>query len=210
MASAVLKTGRIRVDAFVPYQPDTAPSQRFRLEQWMPHLAAAGIDVHLRPFAGADLTALLQNPGRTLRKAILTLGGFVRTARAAATLPTDRVALVHRAACLAGPPLVERMLRSRGLPLLYDFDDAIFKLHTSASNRAAGWLKQPGKTATICRISDHVVVGNSWLADWARQHNPAVTVVPTSIDTDRCCPRPEGEANQRVVVGWTGSATSQT
>ena len=210
MASAVLKPGRVRVDAFVPYQPDTAPSQRFRLEQWMPYLAEAGIDVDLRPFANAELTTLLQRPGRTLRKAFLTLAGVARTARAAAGLPSDRVAFVHRAACLAGPPIAERMLRSRGLSLLYDFDDAIFRLHTSASNRAAAWLKQPGKTATLCRISDHVVVGNSYLADWTRQHNPAVTVIPTSIDTDRCRPRPAGEANPRLVVGWTGSATSQT
>jgi glycosyltransferase involved in cell wall biosynthesis len=141
---------------------------------------------------------------------VLALAGFARTARAAASLPRGRAVLVHRAACLAGPPIVEKMLRARGNPLIYDFDDAIFRLHTSASNRAASWLKQPGKTATICRISDHVVVGNSYLADWARRHSPCVSVIPTSIDTDRCHPRHSGAANHRMVVGWTGSATSQT
>jgi glycosyltransferase involved in cell wall biosynthesis len=138
------------------------------------------------------------------------VAGFARTTRTAASLPRGRVVLVHRAACLAGPPVVEQMLRSRGNPLLYDFDDAIFRLHTSSANRAAAWLKQPGKTDTICRISERVVVGNAYLADWVRHRNPHVSVIPTSIDTDRCRPRLPGDANGRIVVGWTGSATSQT
>jgi glycosyltransferase involved in cell wall biosynthesis len=210
MALVVQDAGRIRITALVPYQPDTAPSQRFRIEQWMPWLAEAGVDVELHPFAGPELAALLQQSGRTLRKTVLTLAGFARTARTAASLPRDRIVLVHRAACLAGPPIVERMLRARRNPLLYDFDDAIFKLHTSASNRAAAWLKQPGKTATICQISDHVVVGNSYLADWARRHNPCVSIIPTSIDTDRCRPRASSQAGGQIIVGWTGSSTSQT
>ena len=210
MAPDSCEPNRIRITAFVPYEPDTAPSQRFRIEQWVPYLAMAGFDVEIQPFAGPELTTLLRQPGRTLRKTFLALAGFVRTARTAASLPRGRVALVHRAACLAGPPIVEKTLRARGHPLLYDFDDAIFRLHTSASNRAAAWLKHPGKTATICRISDHVVVGNSYLADWVRQHNPRVSVIPTSVDTDRCRPRPSAEGRGGIVVGWTGSATSQT
>jgi glycosyltransferase involved in cell wall biosynthesis len=206
----LLKPGRIRLAAFVPYHPDTAPSQRFRLEQWMPWLADAGIDVELQPFAGEQLTSLLRQPGRTLRKALLTVAAFARTLRVAAGLTSDRVALVHRAACLAGPPIVERILHARALPLIYDFDDAIFRLHTSSSNRAAAWLKLPRKTADICRMADHVVVGNSYLAEWARQHNSEVSVVPTSIDTDRCRPGPERDLGPRTVLGWMGSSTSQT
>lgn len=210
MAALARDPDRISITAFVPYEPDTAPSQRFRIEQWVPYLAMAGVDVEVHPFAGPELTTLLRRPGRTLRKTLLALSGFVRTARTAASLAPGRVALVHRGACLAGPPLVEKALRGRGHPLIYDFDDAIFRLHTSASNWAAAWLKHPGKTATICRISDHVVVGNSYLADWARQHNPRVSVVPTSVDTDHCRPRASAEGGGAIVVGWTGSATSQT
>jgi glycosyltransferase involved in cell wall biosynthesis len=141
---------------------------------------------------------------------VLTLSGFARTAARAAALPAGRVVLVHRAACLAGPPFIEKKLSGRGHPLVYDFDDAIFRLHTSGSNAAMAWLKQPGKTATICRISDHVVVGNNYLSDWALRHNSCVTVVPTSVDTDRCRPPASPRPPGRVVVGWTGSATSQT
>jgi glycosyltransferase involved in cell wall biosynthesis len=125
-------------------------------------------------------------------------------------MPKDRVVFVHRAACLAGPPVFERVLVRRGHPVIYDFDDAIYVLHTAAANRALAWLKQPGKTATLCRLSQHVVVGNNYLADWARNHSTHVTVVPTSVDTERCRPRAAHASGGRVIVGWTGSSTSQT
>jgi glycosyltransferase involved in cell wall biosynthesis len=161
------------------------------------------------PFADPELTALLQEPGHVLRKAWLTTGAFVRRSRELLRLPEHDAVVVHRAACLAGPPWVERHVRSRGRPVVYDFDDAIFRLHSAAANRPFAWLKAPGKTATLCRVSDHVVVGNEFLAAYARGLNDCVTIVPSSIDTERSRPisRPP---NPRVVVGWMGSSTSQT
>ena len=202
--------GRLTVAALVPYAPGIAPSQRFRIEQWVPHLAGEGVEVSLLPFADKELTDLLQHPRRTLRKAVLMLGALARRRRDIASLPRKRLALVHRAATLVGPPVFERSLKRRGHPLVYDFDDAIYLLHTAAQNRGLAWLKQPGKTATICRFSDQVVVGNAHLAAWARKHNPAVAIVPSSVDTDLYRVRPERRAPERFVVGWMGSSTSQT
>jgi glycosyltransferase involved in cell wall biosynthesis len=200
----------LRVAALVPYAPGIAPSQRFRIEQWVPHLGRLGIGVTLSPFAEGELTDLLQHAGRTWRKSVLMVKALARRQRRISSLPVGAVVLVHRAASLVGPPAFERNLKRRGHPLVYDFDDAIYLLHTAAANRALAWLKQPGKTATICRLSDHVVVGNHHLADWGRRHNPAVTIVPSSIDTDLYRAHRERAISQRLVVGWMGSSTSQT
>ena len=199
----------MHVTALVPYHPGTTPSQRYRIEQWLPYLAHAGIEVGLLPFASSEFTSLLQRPGHTLRKSWLMLAACARSARLVSALPTATVLLVHRAAWLAGPPLLEQTLRRAGHRLVYDFDDAIFRLHAGPGNRATAWLKMPGKTATLCRISDHVVVGNAYLADWARQHSPRVSVVPSSIDTDRYQPRSGATSAGRLVLGWSGSSTSQ-
>jgi len=118
--------------------------------------------------------------------------------------------LIHRAAALAGPALLERMLSLTGKPVIFDFDDAIFLLHTTEANRRFGWLKFPGKTATSCRLSAHVVTGNSYLADYARRYNSRVTIIPSSVDTRRYNPSRKSRPNTRVVVGWMGSSTSQT
>lgn len=210
-------TRAISVLAFVPYAPDTTPSQRFRIEQWMTHLREReGIQIELRPFADRELTALLREPGRIGVKAMASLAAYVRSAlRVAGAVRHDAV-MVHRTIGLAGPAWLERLLTGLGRPLIYEFDDAIFLLHTSEANRRFGWLKFPQKTAAICRLSSHVVVGNEWLAEYARQFNDRVTIIPSSIETHKyaCFPKKRegghGGNGHRVVIGWTGSSTSQT
>src|SRR6185436_11690836 len=202
--------GRISICALVPYPPDTTPSQRFRIEQWMPHLASLGISVVLVPFADERLMELLHQPGRRAAKAIANLNRYVRRCVDVIGARRYDAVLIHRAVAIVGPALHERLLAAFGKPIIYDFDDAIFRLHTTEANRGFGWLKFPGKTATICRISKHVVVGNAWLADYARQFNPHVTIIPTSVDTDHYRPEKKHGSNGRVIVGWTGSSTSQT
>jgi len=93
---------------------------------------------------------------------------------------------------------------------VFDFDDAIFLPHETQTNRRLAWLKFPAKTGTICRLSAHAVVGNAYLAEYARRFNPRVTIVPSSIDTDRYQPLPPNRVAGRVVVGWMGSSSSQT
>jgi glycosyltransferase involved in cell wall biosynthesis len=199
----------VRVCALVPYALDTTPSQRFRLEQWAPHLAAQGIVLELLPFADRQLMDRLYAAGGTGSKATGLAAACLRRARAFPAVRRADVVVVHRAACLAGPALFERLLSALGRPLVYDFDDALFLLHASGANRRYAWLKAPGKTEALCRLSRQVVVANEGLAAWARGLNPNVTVVPSSVDVERF--RPSGETRYgRLVIGWTGSSTSQT
>lgn len=193
----------------VPYPADTTPSQRFRIEQWIPFLAEEGISVDLKPFVSSRMMEKLHQPGALAQKALWMFEAFARRAVEVSRAGNYDVILIHRAACLAGPAALERLIRFFGRPVIFDFDDAIYLLDTSPANRYFGWLKFPGKTATLCRISSHVVAGGNYLAEYARKYNSRVTVVPTSIDTDLYRPASGNGANKRIVVGWTGSATSQ-
>src|SRR5262249_39835266 len=200
----------ISLAALVPYPPDTAPSQRFRIEQWIPRLEQQGISVDLLPFADDKLMGLLHRPGGKLAKGAATANAFIRRLGHVVSSKRYDAVLIHRAASIAGPATLERMIALLGTPIIFDFDDAIFELHTTEANRRLGWLKFPGKTAAICRVSGHVVAGNSYLASYARRYNSRVSVVPTSVDTDRYNPCKKVPSNGRVVIGWTGSSTSQT
>lgn len=208
-ASTERRRGDISLCALVPYPPDTTPSQRFRIEQWLPHLAGQGIAVDLLPFVDPSLMRVLHRPGHLLAKAAGTLRGFSRRLRETLLARRYDAVLVHRGATLAGPAVVERLLRAQGRPLIYDFDDAIFLLDVSQANRRFAWLKFPGKTATICRLSNHVVVANPGLAEYAGRFNSMVTVVPSSVDTERFTPAAKTPRPGPVVIGWTGSSTSQ-
>lgn len=52
-----------------------------------------------------------------------------------------------------------------------------------------------------------VVAGSPHLAGWAREYARQVTVVPTTVDTDRYQVQ-ERVASERICVGWTGSPTT--
>lgn len=208
-------TERIRLCAFLPYPLDTVPGQRFRIEQWRKHLEMEeGISVDLVSFADESMMKTLYQPGHFTVKATGLLRAFLRSFLSVAGVRNYDAVLVYRTIAIAGPALLERIIPALGLPIIYDFDDAIFILHTTEANRRTGWLKFPRKTSAICRLSDHVVVGNEFLAEYARRFNDRVTVIPTSIETDRYRDfQRNGNRNghnTRVVVGWTGSSTSQT
>src|SRR5438105_3276070 len=203
-------SARVSACGLVPYPLNSAPSQRYRFEQWRPFLGAEGISLDLFPSADHGLLRILYEPGRLVaRAAALGKAFWCSMARLGAVRRYD-VILVHRAICIAGPALLERIVSFFRRPVIFDFDDSIYRLHTSAANRWFGWLKFPGKTAAICRLSTHVTVGNAYLADYARQHNPNVTVIPSSVNTDYYRPAARNGQRQPILVGWTGSSTSQT
>jgi glycosyltransferase involved in cell wall biosynthesis len=154
--------------------------------------------------------SLLHKHGKLAAKAGSVIGAFLRRSLDITAVSGYDAVFIHRAACLAGPAILERVIGSMHKPVIFDFDDAIYFLHTTAANRFFGWLKFPGKTAAICRLSAQVVVGNSYLADYARQYNRRVTIVPSSVDTDSYRPSKKAAAKGPVVIGWMGSSTSQT
>ncbi|MGQ0732736.1 MAG: glycosyltransferase family 4 protein, partial [Acidobacteriota bacterium] len=115
----------------------------------------------------------------------------------------------YREAYPIGPPLLERRLARRGVPLVYDFDDAVFLPNTSEANRVIGSFKNPGKVAEILRLSTHVIAGNAYLADYARQHAAHVTTIPTCVDTAVWTPRTDArDESSPLVIGWIGTPTT--
>ena len=99
---------------------------------------------------------------------------------------------LYREAIPLGPPLVERFIAKRGVPIVYDFDDAIFLPSVSEANRSISFLKDPGKVAADPAHSAR----RSWSAMSSSRTMRAgiirhVTVIPTAVDTDRFVPRTE-------------------
>jgi glycosyltransferase involved in cell wall biosynthesis len=135
----------------------------------------------------------------TLRGGLRRLGELLRPG-------SHDVLYVYREAAPLGPAWIESRL-ARRLPLVFDFDDAIYLPAHSEANAAARFLKRPGKVADVCRLARHVIVGNETLAGFARRHAAAVSVIPSSIDTDAYVVR-ERAPGPRPVVGWTGSVTT--
>jgi glycosyltransferase involved in cell wall biosynthesis len=196
----------IRVLALVPYPTGRAPGQRFRIEQWAPLLDREQVEIDIRPFLRPEDLDVLYLPGHSLRKAWGVLRGQGRRVHDIQRRDRHQVAYVYREAGFLPATWVERTV-SRRVPLLYDFDDAIYLPAASAANAWVRALRSPRKVDTLCRLAAHVTVGNGTLAAWARERAEVVTVVPSTIDTEvyREADRPP---NLRPVVGWTGSGTT--
>jgi glycosyltransferase involved in cell wall biosynthesis len=199
---------RLRVLALVPYPLDTAPGQRYRMEQWAPYLGEQGIDLHFESFAGASLMEALYRQGAYARKAWHMARAWLQRLTVARMAADFDVVYLYREAALIGPSWFERLTRRRNPRLLFDFDDAIWLPYVSPRNRYLSYLKTPGKTAAICRMAAAITVGNETLADFARRYNPAVTVVPSTVSLRDYRPRSRALAGGTPVLGWTGSHSS--
>lgn len=199
---------RIRVLALSPI-PEEGAGCRFRIAQYLPYLRDAGFDVTISPFYTRDYFKLVYQPGRYATKAAKFLGLAMKRYAELAVVGNYDLIFLYREAIPLGPPLLEWLLAKTGVPIVYDFDDAIFLPSVSEANRVISFLKQPGRVASILRNSTRVVVGNEFLAEYARRYNSAVTVIPTAVDTNRFAPRPDpGVRGDKPVVGWIGSPTT--
>lgn len=195
----------MRVLAVVPSLYDTSPGQRFRLEEWEPFLRESGVDVTYRPFETPELKAILHTGGNVFAK----IGGVTRNLlkRRAELVDAAEYDLVYlfREAAILGPPWFERKIARSKVPIVFDFDDAVFVSYKSPSNGYLSYLKFPSKTAEICRLSTHIMAGNEYLAEYARQHNANVTIIPTTIDTDKYKFIERAAEPDTITVGWSGS-----
>ena len=195
----------MRVLAVVPSICDTSPGQRFRIEQWDPILRERGVEITYAPFETAELRAVLHQPGNVAAKIRAVTRNFGRRREELAAIKDYDLVYLFREAALLGPPWFERKIAKSGVPIVFDFDDAIFVSYKSPSNGYLSYLKFPAKTGKICRLSAHVMAGNEYLADYARGFNDKVTIIPTTIDTDKYLLRDDPAEPEMVTVGWSGS-----
>jgi glycosyltransferase involved in cell wall biosynthesis len=199
----------INVLVLIPSLYNTSPGSRFRIEQWALHLEREGFRFTFSSFEDEALHRVIYQRGRYLRKAVLLSRAVFRRAGLLRLVRDCDVVFLYEEACRFGPPVLERLIRACGVPIVFDFCDPIYLPYVSPSNGYLSYLKCFGKYKRICEMSTEVIVGNSALAEFALRYNPNVTVVPITIDTEhytaKCYqPRPGGP----VQVGWSGSSTT--
>ena len=192
----------------VPYPPGQAPSQRFRIEQWIPHLRPLGVECHLVPFMDDGLYRRLTRPGDTVGKAVGLLRAAVRRWGILSEIGAYDLIFLHREAIAFGPAILERLIAGRK-PVVFDFDDAIWLRSQNRVNPLAKWVKFPGKTRSIASRASAILAGNGYLAEWAQRYNRSAYMVPTTLDTDGSYSRQKTHGPCDVpVVGWSGSTST--
>lgn len=174
----------IRVAAFTGGV--AVPSARFRVRQYIPALLQHGIAVTEMPSRFG-----VYPPQNKL----------IRPFWAGATL-AGQVPNVIKSHCYDVAWLQREMLSSfatleclTGKPRVLDVDDAIF-LH-----RHGDFARR------LAQLSDRVICGNAYLAEWFSAWNKNIFVIPTAVDTDRYAPViKQREHQDELIIGWIGTS----
>lgn len=192
-----------------PYPRGEAPSQRFRFEQYLADFESAGYQLHFHSFLNEKTWKTVYKDGSVSKKIWGFLGSFVRRWLLLVELRKADVVFIHREAAQLGPPLFEwiiaKLLRKK---YIYDFDDAIWLPNYSESNARFHRLKAYWKVNYCMKWAHQITAGNEYLANYARKFNSNVTVIPTTIDTDKYHNQTIDYNDKRLTIGWTGSHTT--
>ena len=214
--------------ALAPY-PENSPSTRFRLAQFREPLAERGVELRILPFFTGDEYERVAGDGSVLDKVRVLARAMKRRRNHLREAGEADLVLIHRGlAPILSRGLLQRLLRS-GVPLVFDFDDAVF-LPAQGGSALPRLAQNPGTaTAALCRAAALVLAGNAYLASFARDargRSHGVEILPTVIDTVRYRPVAEtgpvagadgGDPKagdqapgkrREPTVGWIGTRTT--
>lgn len=180
-------------------------SSRLRMIQYAKATQAQGIEPLLRPFFDAGYLDRLYSGRPTLGPA---MAAYVR--RTAQLLRAGQADLLwlEKEALPWLPWPIERALLPRGVPLVVDFDDAVF--HRYDLHRARLVRRILGrKLDRLMASAALVTAGNRYLADRARVAGAArVEIVPTVVDLDAYTLRPAPYSAPSLSIGWIGTPST--
>jgi hypothetical protein len=202
-----MKTKRPLIHFWVPYPLKVAPSQRFRVELFLPLLEKEGYAFEIFSFLDQSAWNILYLSGKRPAKMFGTLKGlFRRVSHLFSSIKADYIFL-HREAAPVGPPVFEWLLtKIFRKKIIHEYDDAIWIPGGEEIGLAKKWLKASWKVKHIIKWAHKVVGGNEFLCSYARQYNASVILIPTVVDTEQGHYKTKNQLeNSRVVVGWTGS-----
>jgi glycosyltransferase involved in cell wall biosynthesis len=191
---------------FVAPYPYRSADTRYRIAQYLDYLADQGIEGTLQPFMSEAFFATYHHRSKLALNLLYMAASSSRRLLDLLRAGQYDLVFVHKDAFPFGPPLMERLLKRRTGHLVYDMDDA-FWTHPPQFGQIGRWLKDPNRTAKILAMSDHVLAGNAFLADYARRFTSQVSIVPTAIDLARYTVRPAPASNS-LTIGWVGRWSS--
>ncbi|MBV9132397.1 MAG: glycosyltransferase family 4 protein [Chloroflexi bacterium] len=187
---------------------DSNASSRHRVLQYVPMLREAGIEpVISRPVPERFYQRLVERGGSQRDKAVF-YSTFL-TCRTFDVLRAERfdAVVIQRDLFPFGPPLLERMLHRRNPHLVYDTDDATYLRPVFTPKTPFQRIRHFGKVIDVVRNARWVSAATEPIADWARQFNAHVTVVPMALDLreyDQVCAEPARPGGP-LVLGWAGT-----
>lgn len=209
MKQSVKRKTAPNIFILAPYPIGEAPSQRFRFEQYIVHLQKNGFQIYFHSFLNVKTWKTLYSEGKFLAKIWGITLSFCKRWALLVKLRKANYIFIHREAAQLGPPIFEwiiaKILRKK---YIFDFDDAIWLPNYSENNERFHRLKAYWKIKYCIKWADKVSAGNEYLANFARQFNDNVEVIPTTIDSINYHKESISYNASKLTIGWTGTHTT--
>lgn len=180
-------------------------SSRYRFLQYFPYLEAHGIECRLSPLMDdrylKHLYAMKRGSAFDIARALCRRIAVLLTAHRYDVLMVEYELLPYF------PPVFEAFIKKTKIPLIVNYDDAIFYRYSQHPSR---WLRRflGNKIDAVMKSADLVIAGNFFLADYARKAGAGrVETVPSVVDLDRY-PASEHRDNGIFTIGWIGSPST--
>jgi glycosyltransferase involved in cell wall biosynthesis len=180
---------------FLPRYAPQGASSRYRIWQYVPSFERAGHTVEVHPLLDAGyLTQLYAEQTRGLR---WLAKGYARRLITMATARRYDAIICEQEAFPYLPAIWESLFHKNGTPLFLDFDDAAHIRY-----EASPLLRH--KIPQMLASAEAVVVGNNYLAQYARKFTQNVSVIPSVVDLSRYPGRQNKSGSENVVIAWIG------
>ena len=177
-------------------------SSRLRTFQYRPWLEAAGFGVGQASLFDDNYLERLYS-GQNSKADLLTYYGQ-RIADVRRQLKPDLVWIEYEMFPWL-PWIIERALLPTSIPIVCDYDDAVFHRYDQHRLVPVRWILGR-KIDRLMRRSVLVTAGNEYLADRARRAGAdRVEIVPTVVDLSQYRVRSASVENPSVQVGWIGT-----
>ncbi|MBI3500935.1 MAG: glycosyltransferase [Bacteroidetes bacterium] len=184
-----------------------SPSQRFRFEQYFSFLKQNDFDCKLSPLLDEADDKIFYSEGNFFSKVRIVIQSYFKRKKDLKEAGNYDIIFIQREAFMTGSTFFEKGLKKRKVKIVFDFDDAIWLPNVSEENKKFERLKNPEKTSEIISLSDLIIAGNNYLAEYAKQFNKNVYIIPTTIDTEYH-KKQIVKKDERICIGWTGSHTT--
>jgi glycosyltransferase involved in cell wall biosynthesis len=193
----------MRVTAFTKYDREAA-STRQRFLQYIPPLAAAGIELTYRPLLDDAYVRSLATGEHWSR--INILRAYAERLVQIVRRRQSDLLWVHGELFPYLPVAFEKLVFRSGTPIIYDCDDAFFVPYEEHSSGLVRRLLS-GKLNSLIGGAEAATCGNEFLRDYVAHFCKNSMLFPTIVDTSIYSPG-LGKTDECLTIGWIGSPST--
>lgn len=177
-------------------------SSRLRTMQYLPALTSEGFNVEVAPFFDDAYLHTLYSDEKVKGSKLGYVSQRIKQMR---TQPQPDLIWLEYEALPWVPWMIERSFLPGGVPIVSDYDDAVFHRYDLHRVGAIRWLLGR-KIDRIMKHSALVAAGNDYLGRHARIAGARqVEIVPTVVDLSQYKVLSEPATNTSAQVGWIGT-----